>query len=170
MNVYNIYEGNRRSNETLADSIDDSALETVVVTETERRRSRFRTETASETEVGIVVGHELRTGDILAAADKRAPLLEVEIMPIRALAFDISVFPSAREAVTFGHMIGNRHWNLAIRDDSVLVHTNEPEDHVIQTVSETLPPGADIEWETVPPDLFDTADSNHSHSTHGEHG
>jgi urease accessory protein len=117
----------------------------------------------------VVVGHELRTGDILAAADESAPLLEVEIEAIPAMALEAAAFASAGAAASFGHAVGNRHWDLATQDRRTLLHPAAPKDRTIDTLAPHLP-DTEIEWETVPPDLFDRDDVGHAHAAHGEHG
>jgi urease accessory protein len=168
MYVYNIYEGNRRANDALLRETENTDLERTVVSETERRRSRFRTKTASGLEVGIIVGHELKTGDILASADEAAPLLEIEIEPIPAMSIEASAFADRSAAVQFGHAVGNRHWNLTTRDGRVLVHAEGDRERMLETLEPNLPTHAEVEWEAVPPDLFDRSEIGHAHT--GEHG
>lgn len=152
-------------------------LERVAVSERERNRSRFKTELADGTELGVVLGdRELSPGDVLVADDERMVVVEFE----RREALVVCV-PEMdwREALKLGHHMGNQHWELAIRGDELLVPIAGERRLMERTLCEELPKGAEISAERVNPELFDN-DTGHGHShlsegaghdhEHGEHG
>ena len=161
MHVLDTYEGN---------AVDAQPDETITVGGTERRRSRFRTTTDAGTEVGVAVGRTLRAGDVLSG-DGLVAVVELE--PVEALAIDLSdAGGPMTAAVELGHAIGNRHWDLAVREGTVLVPLAESEERVRATVEPHLSEGATVDTESVSPSLFDDrGPGDHSGHTHGHaHG
>jgi urease accessory protein len=168
MHVIDTYEGNvsERGNTPRPEE-----CETVVVDETDRRRSRFRTTTEAGTEVGVVVGRELRAGDVLSG-DGLAVAVELE--PVEALSVDLADLAS-RAAVELGHAAGNRHWKMAVRDGTVLFPVADSVDRMAAAVELHLPDGATVGTESVPPSVFDGGHHepghghDHSHDHAGDH-
>lgn len=194
MDVYDTYEGNASDDEALAAAITAQDAETVTLDDDQRRRSRVRTETDEGTEVGIVVGRELRAGDVLATTDGDGPLVEVALEPIDAVVVDLADAETGDPghlvaAVALGHAAGNRHWDMAVRDEAVLFPASESDARIDATIEPHLPDGATVERESVSPAVFDDggpgeADHSHGHShddggdghghdhshDHGDHG
>jgi urease accessory protein len=168
MHVLDTYVGSR------AEGIEerlDGGHETVRVGEAERRRSRFRTTTTDGTEIGVVVGRELRAGDVLAG-DGLTVVVELE--QVDALAVDLTdASGSLAAAVELGHAMGNRHWDIAVRDGTVYVPVADSVDRMCETVEPAMPAGAEIATTTVPPSLFDERSDHpghgHSHDDGQEH-
>lgn len=146
--------------------------ETVRVTPTERRRSRFRTTTDSGLDLGVVCGQDLRDGDVL---DADGTLVVVALGGVTALAVDLGPDCSPTAGVAFGHALGNRHRDLVVRDGRVLVRADDHPDRVEATVRDLLPAGATLERTTVDPTLFDDGrehahgDDAHSHAHDDSH-
>jgi urease accessory protein len=167
VDVYTVFEGNRGRNETLDARLADEAVERVTLTDEQRRRSRCRTETDAGREVGIVAGHDLESGDVLATEDGDAPRLEVALEPIDALRIDLAdAAGSATTAVALGHAAGNRHWAMAVRASAVLFPATESRERMRETVDPHLPEGATVEWVTVPLETFDSPGHDHGHGGH----
>jgi urease accessory protein len=147
-----------------ADSAVDSG---VVVDDTQRRRSRFRTRTTAGEEVGVVVEDApvLAPGDLLRTDDGR--LLVVELERTEALVVDLPAGSTPAAMVAAGHAIGNRHWDLVVRDGRVYVPTAGEADHRRAFLESWLPVDAEIRVESVEPTTFD--DSHHNDHSHG-HG
>lgn len=146
---------------------ENETLETVIVSERERNRSRFKTELADGTELGVVLGDaDLTPGDVLVASDERMVIVEFE----RREALIVSL-PEIdwKDALELGHHMGNQHWELAIRDDELLVPIVGERRLMERTLREALPTGGEIETREVDPELFDDHGSDHSHG-HGSEG
>ena len=141
-------------------------LETVVVSERERNRSRFKTELTDGTELGVVLGdQELSPGDVLLKDDDRMIVVEFE----RREVLVVSVPELGRnEALELGHHMGNQHWELAIRNDDLLIPITGERRLMERTLHEALPTGAEIGVETVDPELFDASETARGHSR--DHG
>ncbi|WP_159077037.1 UreE family protein [Halococcoides cellulosivorans] len=142
-----------------------SALEcdpavTVRLDADERRRSRVRTTTERGTEIGVIVGRRLRTGDVIASDDRR---FVVEIEPVDALAIDLGD-PDPLSTLELGHAIGNRHWEVAIEDGVAVVPVADSVERTRERIADALPTSATIEERDVSPAVFeDGPDHGHSH-------
>ena len=146
----------------------DSAVDgVVVVDDTQRRRTRFRTRTTTGEEVGVVVEDApvLAPGDLLRTDDGR--LLVVELEPTEALVVDLPAGATPARMVAAGHAIGNKHWDLVVRDGRVYVPAAGEADHRRTFLESWLPTEAEIRVESVEPTTFD--DSHHNDHSH-DHG
>lgn len=167
MEIYDTYEGNANEDAPLADRLAETDVETVSVDDDQRRRSRFRAATESGTEVGVVIGRELRAGDVLSASDGDQSLVRVALEPVEALVVDLSAADGKLvTAVALGHAAGNRHWDMAVRDDCVLFPATESDDRMRETVDPHLPSGATLRWDSVSPATFDGGDVGHAGDGH----
>ncbi|WP_254832668.1 urease accessory protein UreE [Haloglomus salinum] len=134
----------------------------VVLTDTERRRSRVRTETADGTDLGIVVARELADGDVLRT--ENGGLLVVELAAVEALVVDLAGADApTTAAVAFGHAVGNRHWDMAVRGTEVLFPVADDRERMERFVRAEAPAGATLHTERVPPTTFDDGGPDHSH-------
>ncbi|MDT3437918.1 urease accessory protein UreE [Haloarcula sp. 1CSR25-25] len=166
MLVADTYLGHR-DDDAIAEAVDASDHATVVLSDTERRRSRVRTETADGRDLGIVVARDLADGDVLEAEDG-TPVV-VELAAIEALVLDFAdsdVSPTA--ALELGHAVGNRHWNLAVRGEEALFPVTESKTRMEATVAELLPADVPTRYEHVPPTTFDDSGAGHTHGD-GDH-
>ncbi|GGO00729.1 urease accessory protein UreE [Haloarcula pellucida] len=150
----------------LAARLADADPVRVVLSDTERQRSRVRTESTEGEDVGIVVARDLADGDVLETDD--GTLLVVELAAIEALVLsfaDGDVSPTA--ALELGHALGNRHWDLAMRDGEALFPVPDTRERMLAAVGDDLPEGVETRFESVPPTTFDDADPDHSHGSDG---
>ncbi|WP_284008407.1 urease accessory protein UreE [Haloarcula pelagica] len=141
---------------------------TVVLSDTDRRRSRVRTETDDGRDLGVVVPQDLGDGDVLEADD--GTLVVVELARIDALVLDLDgsgLTPTA--ALELGHALGNRHWDLALRDGEALFPVPDSRERMDAVVESELPAAVDHRYEAVPPTLFDDAGSPADHEHGGAH-
>ncbi len=171
MLVADSYVGHR-SDATVADRLADADPVTVVLDDTDRRRSRVRAETTAGEDVGIVVARDLADGDVLATED--GTLVLVELAAVDALVLELAdADVSVAAALELGHALGNRHWNLALRGDEALFPVPDTRERMAATVTELLPDGVETRFEMVSPTTFDDADDgpehDHPHS-HDEGG
>ncbi len=168
--------------DTYLGSIEESALaerleleeySTVTLDDTERRRSRVRTTTDDGTDIGIVVGRELRDGDAL---DANGSLVLVALNAVPAMVLDIGGVDgdaaTVTEAVALGHTAGNRHWSLAVSGTEVYLPIADDRGRMEEKIRPLLPDGATTEYRAVSPTLFDEGRrSNHGHGGDGHtHG
>jgi urease accessory protein len=159
MLVADTYRGHA-DDPALAVDLDDPVR--IVIDDTERRRSRFRTVSADGREVGVTVGRVLRDGDVL---DADGTPVVVSLEPVAAYAVDLVALDAAA-GVRLGHALGNRHRNLTIRDERVLVPIEDDHENRGDELRAHLPPSATIERTTVPPSVFDDESGGHDHGNH----
>ncbi|EJN58127.1 urease accessory protein UreE [Halogranum rubrum] len=176
MLVANGVKGNVHEDDTLHEAYHDhdaaGTLERVVVDATTRRRSRFRTTTEIGTDLGVVVNSSdgLRPGDVLAVDDSdRLFVVEFEqetavVVELPDGAMDTETLAAA---VAFGHVVGNKHWDLAVDGGRVYVRVGADGPRVADELREHLLDGATLHHEQVDPTLFDTSgggvDHDHTH-------
>ena len=146
----------------------------IVVDETQRRRSRFRTRTSADEEVGVVVdgARVLSAGDVLATDDGERFVVELEAVEALVVSFAGGSDPASM--VVAGHAVGNRHWDLVAHDGRVYVPTGGDAEGRIEFLEPYLPADARVRVDAVEPSLFDESETGHSggasgHS-HADHG
>jgi len=167
MLVADSYAGHREDADVAERLAEDDAV-TVVLSDTERQRSRVRTETTEGEDVGIVVARDLGDGDVVETGE--GDLVVVELAKIDALVLDVAgAGVSTTAALELGHALGNRHWDLALRDGEALFPVPDTRERMSETVADVLPEGVDTRYERVPPTTFDDADAGHAHPHGGGH-
>jgi len=165
MLVADTYLGSR-TDDDLAARIDREGALTVRLDGTERRRSRVRTTTEEGHDIGVVTARDLDAGDVLAADDR---LVVVELDAVEAMVIDLAAADAPLTAgVALGHAVGNRHWDLAIQGETVSLPVTDRK-RMEREVRPLLPDGATLEYEQVPPSLFD-GESGHEHDHEHGHG
>ncbi|MDQ2074156.1 urease accessory protein UreE [Haloarcula sp. H-GB4] len=161
MLVADTYLGHR-DDDAVAEAVDASDYATVVLSDTERQRSRVRTETTAGRDLGIVVARDLADGDVLEAED--GTLVVVELAEIEALVLDFAdrdISPAT--ALELGHAVGNKHWNLAVREQEALFPVTDSKERMEATVADLLPADVPTRYEHVPPTTFDDGGVDHTH-------
>jgi len=162
----------------IAERVERGDSLTVTLDDTERRRSRVRT-TADATDgsdgtgedgsdLGIVVGRELRDGDVLLA-DGRPVVVSLE--PVEAMALDFGgvdgdATTAATAGLELGHAVGNRHWDLAVEGERAFLPVTEDRERMEREVEPHLPEGTTVGYESVSPALLDDGGPDHSHGDH----
>jgi len=167
MLVADSYLGHRKE-AAVADRLATTDQLWVALSDTERRRSRVRAETTNGRDLGIVVGRDLSDGDVLEAEDGTLVVVELDTIEALVLALD-ETNVSALSALELGHAIGNRHWNLAVRDDEVLVPVEDSRERIESTVDDHLSE-VPKRYESVSPTLFDDSGHGEPHGHGHGHG
>lgn len=176
MELYDTYLGNERTDNDVAARVETSegdAVRRVMLDETTRRRSRFRTTADDGTDVGVVAtdAGSLEPGDVLAGESER--LLVVGLAAREAIVVSMTDATATAEtmalAAKLGHVVGNRHRDLAVRGSDVLIAVEESIERQRAEIEGHLPEGAAVGVEDVDPTLFDDATPEHEHDS-GAHG
>ena len=150
--------GNVDNDPDLAAEIDAheaaGTLETVVLDDTERKRSRLRVTTDAGTDLGVLVDQpELVAGDVLLCNDDRAVVVAFE----EREAFVIE-FPAAEAAVStgveLGHRIGNQHWDIAVEAATLYIPVEADRAIIEDVLGPYIPAGATTRYETVDAERF----------------
>ncbi|MBB6646035.1 urease accessory protein UreE [Halobellus ruber] len=162
------YLGHRDDAEVAA-RLSNADPHRVVLSDTDRRRSRVRTETQAGADLGIVVAAELGDGDVLETAEGDPVVVELAAVDALVVDFGDSDVP-ATAALAVGHAAGNRHWDLAVRDGEALFPVPDTRERMREAIEGDLPAGVRTRFESVPPTTFDdggTPEHAHSHSGGG---
>ena len=170
--------GNVERDSELAAEIDAheqaGTLETVVLDDTERKRSRLRVTTDVGTDLGVLVDQpELVAGDVLVCNDDRAVVVAFE----EREAFVID-FPAAEAAIStgveLGHRVGNQHWDIAVDGARIYIPVEADRAIIEDVLGPYIPAGATTRYETVDADRFidgnDTAAGGHGVDHDHAHG
>ena len=150
--------GNLHDNESLALDVQrldkEDKVERVHIPfhDAGRRRLRVTTDHGLHVGVDLADGHTLQDGDVLTGEEGTDRLIVIEIAPSEAMALRMSTEIPADQLFEFGvllgHMLGNQHWPITVKDD--VVYAPLSIDHkVMETVVRTH--GFEgIEFEFVP--------------------
>jgi len=175
--------GNVDRDPGLADAVaeheDAGTLETVVLDDTERRRSRLRVATDAGTDLGVLVDRpELAAGDVLVLDDDRAVVVAFEEREAFVVEFPATE-AAIETAIELGHRIGNQHWDVAVEGDTVSVPVEADRAIIEDVLGPYLPPDATTRYETVDAERFieggeadgETAGhgADHEHAHEGGH-
>lgn len=164
MLVADSYLGHRTDDDVAA-RLDGTDPLSVVLSATDRRRSRVRTETDDGRDIGIVVARDLADGDVLET--ESGDLVVVELAEVDALVVDFGAADvAATTALALGHALGNRHWDLAVRGEAALFPVADTRERTEATVADLLPAGVTTRFESVPPTTFDDATPDQSRDGH----
>ena len=129
------YLGNLGESEELAQRVAHSQEEgrclEVTVERSDRAKGRILTQTASRQPVGITKGRDwlLREGDVFsvegvgnaAPAEHRLVLVSVQAQTVMALTFASGTQNDPTALIQLGHVLGNRHWPVAIKEQTLYI-------------------------------------------------
>ena len=165
--------GNVEDDPDLAAAVADheraGTLETVVLDDTERKRSRLRVTTDAGRDLGVLVDQpELKAGDVLVLDDDRAVVVAFEARE----AFVIE-FPDTETAVAtgveLGHRIGNQHWDIAVDGETIYIPVDADRAIIETVLGPYIPDEATTHYETVDAERFVDGDEIESDNGHGDH-
>lgn len=172
MLVADEYVGHR-DDDAVADRLAGTDPVRVVLSDTDRRRSRVRTTTVDGRDLGVVVARDLADGDLLETEE--GTLVVVELEGVETLVLDVgSTELSPTAALELGHALGNRHWKLAVRGDEALFPVASSRERTEAVVGDVVPEAVSHRYETVPPTTFDDGPEHglgvdHAHPAGSEH-
>ncbi|MFA9516406.1 urease accessory protein UreE [Halopenitus sp. H-Gu1] len=153
MLVANTYLGHLEDPE-IESRLENTEPARVVLSDVERRRSRVRTETVDGRDLGIVVSRELGDGDVLETDS--GVLIVIGLAAVDALVLEFGdAEVSATTALEIGHALGNRHLDLAVRDEEALFPVPDTRNRLQEAIDGLLPDGVTTRFEAVPPTTFD---------------
>ncbi len=161
--------GNADDDPDLAAAVADheaaGTLETVVLTETERKRSRLRVTTNTGTDLGVLVDQpELTAGSVLLCDEERAVVITVETREAVVIEFPAAEV-AVSTAVELGHRIGNQHWDITIEDTTIYIPVEADRAIIEDVLTPYIPAAATIRYETVDAGRF--VDSRDDDTTGG---
>jgi len=172
--------GNVADDPDLAAEVDAheaaGTLETVVLDDTERKRSRLRVTTDAGTDLGVLVDQpELVAGDVLLCNDDRAVVVAFEERETFVIEFPAAE-AAVSTAVELGHRIGNQHWDIAVDGATIYIPVDADRAIIEDVLGPYIPDSAMTRYETVDAQRFidgggdDTAAGGHGVDHDHAHG
>lgn len=168
------YLGNLTENASLSERIEkarqsERCLE-VYISQTDSRKGRIYTRSNSGIDVGIVKSRDwsLREGDVLETSQGKLLLIHLQEQKVLVLSFTSSVSDCAIELVHLGHVLGNHHWPIIVRDNKIYVQLAADVEVVESTIRDFHIPGLQIDYESRSPNEH-LSFSEHSEHTHHHH-
>jgi len=142
--VADCYLGNLREDDALAARIVQSrkcqqCLE-VTIERKDCRKGRIFTQSASGQSVGIIKGRDwqLRDGDVLRTQRDQIVLINLKQQQVLALRFDRNSENSPVQLVNLGHIIGNHHWPITLRSETLYISISDNTEEIESTVYEII--------------------------------
>ena len=102
----------------------------------DRAKGRILTQTSSGQKIGITKSRDwlLRDGDVLAAEDHLV-LVSIQAQSVIALKFSERNDPAA--LVQLGHLLGNRHWPVTLKEQTLYIELAAEAALIESTLRET---------------------------------
>ncbi|TQQ80134.1 urease accessory protein UreE [Halonotius roseus] len=163
--------GNVESDPDLAAEIDAheqaDTLETVVLDDTERKRSRLRVTTDAGTDLGVLVDQpELVAGDVLLLDEERAVVVAFEEREAFVIEFSAAE-AAVSTGVELGHRIGNQHWDIAVDGATIYIPVEADRAIIEDVLGPYIPESATTRYETVDAERFIAGDADTAVADHG---
>ena len=155
----NLYSSSKKA-EKWRRANSDGRTERLLVSRTDMEKSRMRRKTDKGTEVGFVFerGTRLHHGDIL---EIRRKIIAVEQLPeaVATVTIDSSFASHAADtAAQVGHLIGNRHRPISIKDGKISFPIQGESE--LETFRKLMPAGVKLDLAT---QVFIPTDEAHEH-------
>ncbi|MGB3768838.1 MAG: hypothetical protein WA947_19965 [Phormidesmis sp.] len=134
----NVGESDELAQRVLRSQKDGNCLE-VMIERCDRTKGRILASTHSGQTVGIIKGRDwlLRDGDALSAEDKRLVLVSIQAQTLIALKFANNEDNNPAALIRLGHVLGNRHWPVTLREQTLYVELVAEAALVESTLKET---------------------------------
>ena len=137
------YLGNVGERDELALSVarsqEDNLCLEVTIERSDRAKGRILTQTVSGQKVGIVKNRDwiLKDGDVFALEGNRLLLVGIQSQTVIALTFVDDVQGDPAALIQLGHVLGNRHWPVAVREKTLYIELVAEAALVESTIRET---------------------------------
>jgi urease accessory protein len=165
------YLGNSIEDARLAERIskarDSGHCMEVHISQTDSRKGRIHAHTTSGVTVGIVKSRDwsLRNGDVLETEQGQLLLVNLQEQKVIVLRFTEPVPDSAIALIHLGHVLGNHHWPIIVRDRQLYVELVADPEVIESTIREFKIPGLQIDYELrSASDSLDFSAHKHHHS------
>ncbi|MBD2773855.1 urease accessory protein UreE [Iningainema tapete] len=160
------YLGNVNETAILAERIDKArtagcCLE-VELSQTDCGKARIHAHSSCGTAVGIIKSRDwlLREGDVFET-QQGLLLIHLQHQKVMVLSFNESVGVSAIELIHLGHVLGNHHWAILVRERKIYIQLTADMEVVESTIREFHIPGLQIDYESRSPNEHLTFSHHH---------
>lgn len=144
----------------------DKCLE-VYLSQSDRGKGRIQAQSTSGITVGIIKSRDwsLRQDDVLITESGNLLLIHLQEQRLMVLSFTEPVEDRAIELVHLGHVLGNHHYPITIRDNKIYLQLVIDAEVMEATINNFQIPGLKIDYESRSPQQY----LNFSHHTHHHH-
>lgn len=138
------YLGNISENQDIAIQVSQAQQQrqclTVSIGRNDCGKGRVFAQTDTGQSVGIVKGRDwrLRDGDVLRAQDGQLIVITLQKQLVIALQFERKAHNTPVNLMRLGHIIGNRHWPVTLRGETLYVEVAANADVVEATIREAM--------------------------------
>lgn len=148
--VARTYLGNINNNPDLSELVTKETCLQVHLTESDRLKGRIHTQTTSGITIGIIKSrdHLLRAGDVFETQSHKLLLISLQEQEFLVLDFsrlESNILP--KNLVCLGHILGNHHYPLAIKDDKIYIKLTTDKSIIEKMIQDLNIPGLQIRYE-----------------------
>lgn len=160
------YLGNIQENVTLAEKLEGSkelCLE-VNLSQSDRGKGRIYTQSTSGMPVGIIKNRDwlLREGDMLETEQGKLLLVHIQTQELMVLSFSESVASNAIDLIHLGHVLGNHHYPIMVKDNKIYLQLIVDKERIEATIRNFNIPGLQIDYqEKFEGDRFNFSQTRH---------
>lgn len=165
------YLGNLSEDASLAQRVKsardlDQCLE-VSLSQTDRGKGRIQAQSTSGITIGIIKSRDwsLRQGDVFVTESGNLLLIHLQEQRLMVLSFTEPVANRAIELVHLGHVLGNHHCPITIRNNKIYLQPTVDTTIIEKTIRDFQIPGLRIDYESRSPEKY----LHFSHHTHHHH-
>ncbi len=143
------YLGNVIDNASLSEQVALQPCLEVYLTQTDNCKGRIHTRSTSGKEVGIAKNREwlLREGDVFATERGGLVLVHLQAQKVMVLSFAESAIAHPIDLVHLGHVLGNHHWPILVRDGKLYLQLTIDEEVMEATIHAFKIPGLEIDYQ-----------------------
>lgn len=136
----------------------------VSLSQSDRGKGRIQARSTSGTTVGIIKNRDwsLRQGDVFVTESGNLLLIHLQEQRLMVLSFTEPVEDCAIELVHLGHVLGNQHCPIIIRERKIYLQPTGDTAIIESTIKNFQIPGLRIDYELRPPE-------EHLHFSHHTH-
>ncbi|MEM6598309.1 MAG: hypothetical protein AAF635_09080 [Cyanobacteria bacterium P01_C01_bin.69] len=136
------YLGNTHESKEIALQISQAQAQQlcleVAIARQDCGKGRIFTQTEAQQPIGIVKERtwRLRDGDVLCAQSGQLVLVSLQKQPVIALQFERKALNVPVNLMRLGHIVGNHHWPMALKEETLYVEVANNADVIESTLRE----------------------------------
>ena len=162
------YLGNIQENVALGEKLKASkeiCLE-VNLSQSDRRKGRIHTQSTTGIAVGIIKSLDwlLKEGDVLETEQGQLLLVHLQPQELMVLSFIPSVAHNPIELIHLGHVLGNHHYPIVVKDNKIYLQLIVDKEIMEKTIRNFAIPGLQIDYEELFEDDRFSLSEHHLHS------
>lgn len=169
MEIAQTYLGNLAEDASLNQRVKSACVEhlQVYLSQTDNCKGRIQAQSTSGITVGIIKSRDwsLRQSDVFVTESGNLLLIHLQEQRLIVLSFTEPVEDRAIELVHLGHVLGNHHWPIIIRNHKIYLQPVVDSAIIEATIANFQIPGLRIDYESRSP----SEHLNFSYDTYHHH-